>query len=252
MIKTILVDDELHCREALEILISTYCPELKLIASCSDGLSGVVAIQKHRPDLVFLDIAMPGMDGFEMLEKVGDIDFEVVFTTAYDEYAIKAFKVNAVDYLLKPIHRKELIQSVERISELITLKEQKKDEDQSLLRLLTNLKNSNKHEQISIPTLEGLEMQNINDILYIKSDGNYSELHTENEKPKLISKTLKYFELKLEAYSNFCRIHNSALINKNKMIKYVKGKGGYVVMKNGEMINVSRQKKRSLLKEFGF
>ena len=251
MIKTIIIDDELHCRESLEILISSYCPELNLVAVCSSGMEGIEAIFQHHPRLVFLDIAMPGMDGFEMLEKFDKIDFEVVFTTAIDEYTIKAFQINAIDYLMKPIHRTALVKAVHRINDLVLIKNQKRESDQHILQFLSHLKASNPFNQIPIPTMEGMDMQIVSDILYIKSDGNYSEIFSENEKPKLISKTLKYFELKLEVFPNFCRIHNSIIINMDKMRKYVKGKGGCVVMKDGQMLNVSRQKKLTLFKKIG-
>lgn len=249
--KALIIDDEQHCVEALRILLEKYCPEVEIIGTCYDGQCGLEAIRHHPPDLVFLDIAMPKMNGFDMLNELEEIDFEIIFTTAYDNYAIKAFKVSAVDYLLKPVDRHELADAVNQVKEKIFLKthaRQNLQNKQQMASLLENLQSSQSaFPNLAIPTLEGLEIIRIDDILYVLGEGNYAQIHLKNREPILISKTIKYIEDRVEGH-HFLRIHNSSLVNLDEVTRYTKGAGGQVVMRDGKVLNVSRNRKDELLR----
>lgn len=247
----LIIDDEAHCVEALMILINKYCPNVNVIDTCTDGECGLKSIEEQKPDLVFLDIAMPKMNGFDMLSQLEKIDFEIIFTTAYDNFAIKAFKVSAVDYLLKPIDRQELVNAVQVAEERIKLQEQSKkpvSNFEQFTMLLENLQqNKEAFPNIAIPTLEGLEIVKVCEILYVTGDSNYANIYLKNRPPILISKTVKYVEERLKGH-NFFRIHHSNLINLNEVVKYVKGIGGYVKMTDGQELSVSRSRKNELMK----
>lgn len=248
--RALIIDDEQHCIEALEALIRKYIPEMEVVGACRDGFCGLSGIRELEPELVFLDIAMPKMNGFEMLSQLESVDFEIIFTTAYDNYAIKAFRVSAVDYLLKPIDRKELLHAVNLVKEKIYLKQQanvaarRKEQMDILLENVRAQGNALPH--IAIPTLEGLEIIRADDILYVTGEGNYCQLFFTDRPPMLISKTIKYIEERVEGH-HFFRIHQSSLINLKEIRKYIKGAGGQVEMSDGKMLNVSRNKKDDLM-----
>lgn len=249
--RALIIDDEQHCIEALQSLIQKYCPEIEVVGTCKDGLCGLTGIENTEPDLVFLDIAMPKMNGFEMLSRLDDISFEIIFTTAYDNYAIKAFKVSAIDYLLKPVDRKELVKAIRLVKEKLYLKSRaniaSRNKEQ-LNILLDNISSRNDaFPNIAIPTLEGLEIIKVDDILYVTGEGNYSQIHFRNKPPMLISKTIKYIEDRIEGH-HFMRIHNSNLVNLKEISKYIKGAGGQVIMSDDKLLNVSRSRKDDLLK----
>jgi two-component system, LytTR family, response regulator len=251
MINALIIDDEAHCIDSLLILINKYCPNVSVLSSCPDGECGLESIEEYQPDLVFLDVAMPKMNGFDMLSKLEKIDFEIIFTTAFDNFAIKAFKVCAVDYLLKPVDRQELVNAVAIAEERINLRKQKTGNGSNLEQftmLLENLKqNQEAFPNIAIPTLEGFELVRVKDILYITGDSNYANVYIKNRSPLLVSKTIKYLEDRIKGH-NFFRIHHSNLINLSEVTKYVKGLGGYVIMSDGKQLNVSRSKKNELMK----
>lgn len=253
MINAVIIDDEKHCTESLQILLKKYCPEVYVIDTCSNGESGINSIIKHKPDLIFLDIAMPKMSGFDMLSKLNKIDFEIVFTTAFDNYAIKAFKVSAADYLLKPVDRKELINATELVSNRIHLKKLSKSTSSKLNRLtmlLENLQHSkDAFPNIAVPTMDGLEIVKAEEIIYIIGDSNYVHIHIKDKKSLMISKTIKYMEERLTGH-NFFRIHNSYFVNINEVIKYNKGSGGSVIMSDGKQLSVSKTRKNELMKLF--
>ncbi|QHT66199.1 response regulator transcription factor [Rhodocytophaga rosea] len=243
MIKAILIDDEKHCRETLSIQLERYCPQVKLLAECSTASQGLQAIADYQPDVVFLDIEMPVMNGFEMLGRLSDITFEVIFTTGYDSYAIKAIRFSALDYLLKPIDKDELMKAVGKISQR---------RHNPLAQQLDILMQKLNHkpvvlQKIALPTLEGYELVPVVHIIQCESDGNYTLVYLKNGKKFLISRTLKEIEELLEG-QGFLRIHHSHLINLNEIIRYVRGEGGYVVMSDNTSVNVSRSRKDILLK----
>ena len=237
----IIVDDEKHCRDVLALLLQKYCPQVQVLASCPSAQAGVEAITLHRPDMVFLDIEMPGMNGFDMLEACRYTDFKLIFTTAYNEYAIKAIRHNALDYILKPVDKDELVQAVERAWQDRSAKSSAHVE--GLIEYLNKQKTG---DRIALPTLEGLQILQSEDIYYCESDGGYTRFFLSNGKVSLISKTLKEVEDVLES-KGFCRIHNSYLINLRFVQKYIRGDGGEVIMANGSNIPVSRNKKQDFL-----
>ena len=237
----IIVDDEKHCRDVLALLLQKHCPTVNLLASCGDGQSGLDAIEMHHPDIVFLDIEMPGMSGFDMLEATRFTNFEVIFTTAYNEYAIKAIRHNALDYILKPIDKDELIQAVSRMQTVQPVKETTRVEN--FVEYLTRQKMG---DRIALPTSDGLQILQSEEIWYCESEGGYTRFYLTNGKISLISKTLKEVQDVLEA-KGFCRVHHSYLINLRYVQKYVRGDGGEVIMANGKNIPVSRNKKQEFL-----
>lgn len=238
----ILIDDEKDSLEGLEIMLSRYCPHVRVMSMCQGPVKGMECIHKHRPDLVFLDIEMPVMNGFEMLEALDTIDFDIIFITAYDEFAIKAFKVSAMDYLLKPVGEEELIQAVAKVDQ----KRQQLKVGQVDV-LLTNLKNSEEgFTKIALPSMEGLDFINIDDILHCEADSNYTTIFTVHDERFTISRTLKEFEEMLSSTS-FIRTHQSHLINLNHIKKYIKGSGGEVVLSDGTHIQVARARKENLI-----
>ncbi len=242
MIKAIIIDDEMHCRKTLAILLEEYCPDVQLVEQCSEAETGIKAIKEGKPDLVFLDIEMPNMNGFEMLEKLPEINFEIIFTTGYDQYAIKAFHFSALDYLLKPVERVELQRAVQKVSQrLHSLLPQQME---ILLQKLHQP--ASPVQKIALPTMEGLQMIAVNSIISCASDSNYTTFLLKNKQKIIVSRPLKEIEEMLEEYS-FVRVHNCNLVSLNEIEKYVKGEGGYLVMTDGSTIDVSRSKKETLL-----
>jgi two-component system, LytTR family, response regulator len=242
MINTIIIDDEPYCCEALETMIAKFCPELTVTAVLHSGVDALEVFAHVTPQLVFLDIQMPHMTGFEFLEKMPCINFAVIFTTSYDQYGIKAIRFSALDYLLKPIDRVELMQAVAKVSKTL------KNPTDLQLELLVQKFNSPKSpiKVIAVPTMEGLEMVEIDSIISCSSEGNYTHFLLKNNKRITASRTLKDVEDLLSEYP-FVRVHNSFLVNINEIRKYVKGEGGYLVMSDGINIDVSRTRKEMLL-----
>ncbi|GAB2559646.1 LytR/AlgR family response regulator transcription factor [Spirosoma areae] len=237
----ILVDDEKHCRDVLALLLAKYCPQITLMASCADGAEGVEAIDRHHPDLVFLDIEMPGMSGFDLLKACRFTGFRVIFTTAYNEYAIQAIRHNALDYILKPIDKDELRQAVAKAEEAISVRPSSQVDE-----FVAYLNRQKTGDRIALPTMEGLQILQSEEIYYCESDGGYTHFFLTNGKAVLISKTLKEVEDVLES-KGFCRVHHGYLINVRYVQKYIRGDGGEVIMANNKNIPVSRNKKQEFL-----
>lgn len=244
MIKAIIVDDEPYCCETLSILLDRYCPQVEVTGSYHSAMQALGPIREQQPQLLFLDIEMPRMNGFELLEKVKDLSFELIFTTSYDQYAIKAIRFSALDYLLKPIDREELQRSVQKVEQRL-----RTPLSQQLDLLFQKLQSpSHLFSKIAIPTLEGLQMVAVDSIVHCASDSNYTILLLKDKQRVVASRTLKEIEELLEDYS-FLRVHHSSLVNLNEVCKYVKGEGGYLVMSDGTSVNVSRSRKEGLLKK---
>ena len=242
-IKAIIVDDEPDCCESLATLLERFCPEVRITAICNSGQEALTAIQEIKPHLVFLDIEMPYMNGFELLEKLPVIDFELVFTTSYDQYAIKAFRFSALDYLLKPVDREELQKSVKKVGSWM-----QNPLPQQLEILLQKINHPNNSiHRIALPTMEGLQLVPISSIISCTSEGNYTIFFMKDKQKIVVSRPLKEAEEMLAEYS-FLRVHNSHMVNMNEINKYMKGEGGYLVMSDGSIVDVSRSKKEILLK----
>ena len=246
MINAILIDDEEHCRESLSIQLARNCPDVNLLAACPSAAEGLKAIGQGRPDLVFLDVEMPRMNGFELLQQVTPIPFEVIFTTGYDAYAIKAIRFSALDYLLKPIDKDELIKAVAKVhaKPAPTINQQ----FDILLEKLGGDKPV-RLQKIALPSLEGFELVQLEAILRCESDSNYTYVFLKNGRKILVARTLKEIEELLDGHS-FLRVHHSHVVNLNEIERYVRGEGGYLIMSDNSSVTVSRSRKETLLKVF--
>ena len=244
MINAVLIDDELHCLKTLSILLREYCREVNVLEQCRSANEGLQAIRRTQPDLVFLDVEMPGKNGFELLEGLTEISFAVIFTTGYDQYAIKAIRFSALDYLLKPIDAMELMNALKRVEgQRLPMQDQFKI-------LLNQLQNRDCLNKVAVPTMEGFELIPIDDIIQCEADDNYTHLYLKTKRIVTVSRTLKEVEEQLQHLSFFVRVHHSHLVNLKEVTKYVRGEGGYLVMNDGSSISVSRSRKEALLKFF--
>ncbi len=246
MIKAILIDDEMHCLKTLGMLLGEYCANVQVLEKCNDAATGLKAIELHKPDLVFLDIEMPEMNGFEMLEHLPQINFAVIFTTGYDQYAIKAFHFSALDYLLKPIEPKELIDAVKKVEEQHHLP--MPEQFEMLLKKIGGVNSG--FTKIAVPTAEGFELISATDVIYFEAESNYTHIFLKNKNKIIACRTLKKIEEQIQDYNFFVRVHNSYMVNLNEVVRYVRGEGGYLIMSDNSSINVSRNRKDALLKFF--
>lgn len=244
MISAIIIDDEPYCCETLDMMIGRFCPEIKVVAVLNSGAEGLEALSQYRPQLVFLDIEMPYMNGFEFLERAHFVNFGLIFTTSYDQYAIRAIRFSAMDYLLKPIDRLELIQAVSKVSKSL------ENPTQMQLEILMQKFNwpKNPIKKIALPTMEGLQMVDIDSIISCSSDSNYTNFYLKHDKKLTASRTMKDVEELLSDYA-FLRVHNSYIVNLNEINKYFKGEGGYLLMSDGSRIDVSRSRKEILIQK---
>lgn len=246
MIKAIIVDDELGARESLSKMIEKNCKQLEIVAKADSAQAAFEAITSKKPDLVFLDIEMPNGNAFDLLEKFKEINFNIIFTTAYDHYAIKAIKFSAVDYILKPIDPEELTEAVKRFEK----KQQGEPNvlDKQFKTLLSNVRPENKLKKVGIPDGDGLIFINLSDIVRCESDGNYTFFILTNGKKIIASRTLGEYE-QMFTEDNFFRVHRSHLINLQHVKKYIKGEGGYVIMTDDSQVEVSRRNKNEFLEK---
>lgn len=243
MLRTILIDDEETSLNSLMHKLINHFPQIDINAVCSSAIEGMDAITRHKPDLVFLDIEMPIMNGFTLLQNLEYRNFELIFVTAYDHYAIKAIKFSALDYLVKPVEIEELQNAIQRAEERFSESPNKR-----LEILLENLDSEKKRfSKIAIPSVEGLEFLSVKNILYLEASSNYTTLYLEGKKKYVVSKTLKEFE-ELLPEEIFVRIHHSCIINKNYVEKYLKGDGGQVVLQGNIILDISKRKKADFLR----
>lgn len=244
MITATIVDDEPDCCESMVLLLERYCPEVKVLDICYSAENALQSIKEQAPQILFLDIEMPFMNGFELLEKLENIPFELIFTTSYDQYAIKAIRFSALDYLLKPIDREELQKAVQKAAQ-----RSHPPLPQQFEILLQKLKYPTiPINKIAIPTMEGYQLIAAESIISCASDSNYTHLFLKDKRKIIASRNLKEMEVLLEDYP-FTRVHHSHIVNINEVEKYIKGEGGYLIMSDGSSINVSRSRKELLLKK---
>ncbi|MDF2193582.1 LytTR family DNA-binding domain-containing protein [Paraflavitalea sp. CAU 1676] len=244
MIKAIIIDDEPYCCEVLSTLLEKYCPTVTVEAVCHSAAEAMQAITNHPVQLVFLDIEMPHMNGFQLLEKLPHINFDLIFTTSYDQYALKAIKFSALDYLLKPIDRIELQAAVRKAHDRLM-----RPLPQQLQILLQKLHQpAQQVNQVALPTMEGLQLVPLDSIISCSSSSNYTIISLKDKLKITVSRTLKEVEEMLEE-SGFMRVHHSYLVNLNEIRKYIKGEGGNLIMSDRSSIDVSRSKKELLLKK---
>jgi two-component system LytT family response regulator len=244
-LKTVIIDDESNSIDVLKILIDKYCPEIVVEGTACDAETGRRMVAACSPDLVFLDIEMPLNSGFDMLDKIDKKDFQVIFITAYDHYALKAIKYCALDYLLKPVDIDELVEAVHKVSE-----RRHQDKPGDLINVLKEyLKKDIPADKVAIPTVEGLQFVNAREIIRCEATGNYTNMYLIGNRHYLITRSLKEYEGLLSPH-NFVRVHNAHLINLNHIEKYMKGEGGYAIMADGSIVDISKRKKRDFLSRF--
>ena len=243
MLKAIIIDDEPYCCETIATLLEDN-QEVEIVSICHNATDALIAIKKYSPDLIFLDVEMPKMNGFEMLEQLPQVNFEIIFTTSYDQYALKAIRFSAIDYLLKPVDAEELQIAIQKV-----LQRTHKPIVQQLEILMQKIHQpSTPVNKIAMPTMEGLQMIPVDSIISCESDSNYTILKLKDSKKIIVSRTLKDIEELLEEHS-FIRVHRCYLANLNEVEKYVKGEGGYLVMSDGSTIDVARNKKETLMRK---
>jgi two-component system LytT family response regulator len=239
----IIIDDENHCIKTLTNLLETNFPLVNILASCHESPKAYDLINRYHPDFIFLDIEMPFLNGFDLLSKFEQINFDVIFTTAYDSYAIKAIKYSALDYLLKPIDKEDLASALDKI-------ERKKSSiSKAQVQMATAVHNKQLPDTIALPTADGLSFASVGDIVYCEADGGYTRFYMADSSEILLSKTLGDVDELLGDY-DFYRIHHSSLINLKQVKKYIRGEGGEVVMSNGKYLAVARTRKTDFLNVF--
>jgi two-component system LytT family response regulator len=245
MLTAIIIDDEPKARLLLSTILQDFCKDVMVVALCEDLPSGVKAIKKENPNLVFLDIEMPGHSGLELLEffKESEINFSIIFTTAYNEFALKAFKFSAIDYLLKPLEHSQVVEAVERYKKISS-----QYAAQQLKQFQQNLQNKDSTDKrIIVPSSQSIHFLKPNSIIMIKGDGAYCELFLEDNSKILASKNLKHFQEALVDNSDFIRSHKSYIINKQHIKQYVRADGGSVLLSNNLSALISSDKLDDLL-----
>ena len=240
-IRSVIVDDEKHCRENLTNLLQKYFPEIEIVGYAKNALEGLQVIKLHQPNVVFLDVEMPGGDAFNMLDLIDNPSFEIVFVTAFDHYALKAIKFSALDYLLKPIHTDDLKKAIYKTKKILALK-------MNNMRLMTLKHNrgNRSHQKIALPTDGGIEYFDITDVIYIKGEGNYSWFyHKDSERKVLVSKTLSEYEEILDDF-DFIRSHKGFLVNLHQVKKFLNKDGGCLQMCNNHEIPIARRRRETV------
>ena len=246
MFRAVLIDDDESNLSSLSEKLGKHCPQIEIIARCDNAQDGIKAIDGLQPDVVFLDIEMPVMNGFVMLQQLIYKNFELIFVTAYDHYAIKAIRYSALDYLVKPVEIEELKAAVSSVEV-----NRKNQSSHSQLELLLEYLQKKQPRRITIPTGKGLQFINLEDIIYLEASNNYTNIYLSTGQKFLVSRTLKDFE-ELLPTETFLRIHHSNIINKSFVEKYIRGEGGQVVMRNGIVLDVSKRKKSEFLQAIGY
>lgn len=243
MLKAVILEDEENSRKLLSGFITDYCPEVNVVSAVDNVKAGLEAINEFHPDVVFMDIELKGETSFDLLDKLGEIDFDIIFITAYESYMLKAIKLSAVDYLLKPINAQELKSAVEKLKK----KRNQLVSNKSLEALMNNFRNNYQDHQIAVSFSEGLVFIKITDIIYLESDGAYSHFYLKGNEKMVSSKNIKEYEDLLSDH-NFFRIHKSYMVNKAEVSRYIRGEGGYVIMSNKVNLDVSRRRKDEFLR----
>jgi two-component system, LytTR family, response regulator len=243
-IRTILIDDEPDCTSLLKFELTQNCPQIEVVAVFNSSTKALEEIEFLNPDLIFLDIEMPLMNGFELLEKLMPIHFNIVFVTAYNQFAVRAFKFNALDYLVKPFDLPELVAAIAKVEKNILPTKMQYESLQQVMK-------GEKISKIAIPSHNGVSFIEVNEIEYAESSNNYTKLILLNKQSHIISKTLKDVQEVLEDL-HFLRVHRQYIINLNHVKQFYRGENMYVVMANGENIPVARSQKDKLVEKFGW
>ena len=246
MIRVIMVDDEPQNSKALDIKLKELADDIDVIGIFNYPEKAVSAIKKLRPDLVFLDIEMPGMNGFQLLEKLEQFDFEVIFVTAYNEYMLNALHISALDYLLKPVDSEELKNALERFRKRISIQQSRLDKKEQFELLSETLRDQNAPKRLAVATLQGITFLKIKEIVRVEALSNYSTFHLVNKQKIMVSKTLKDFE-SLLVQQSFFRVNRSCIVNTDYIIRYKNEDGGVLELHDGTEIGVGPHRKSELL-----
>lgn len=243
ILKAVIIDDSAQARKLLRLMLLELCPDVDVVGEAENVDSGLTIIQQFKPDAVFLDIEMPGKTGLQLAESLKDIGFtgSIIFTTAFSTYAIQAFRLSAIDYLLKPIQEDQLVESIQKI----IAQKASTNNALKLKALQENLK-PNGAQILCIPSQQGIEYVNISDIYFLKAEGSYVRIVCKNNIQKFVAKNLKYFENSLESIPKFIRTHRSYLVNMDEVVYYSKSDGGSLSLSNGVQIPVSRERKATI------
>jgi len=245
MLNAILIDDEPDCIRLLALQLKEHCPQVQVLGQFTSSVEGLHAIRKMKPDVVFLDVEMPEMNGFALLEELDDIPFSLIFITAYNEFAIKAFRYSALDYLLKPLDTHELQEAVKKA-------EKRQRIDQGQIEMLQSQLQKGQHPQkIAVPSQSGVAFIELKDLVYCEADSNYTKLFLTTGKNYLLSKTLREVQHVLEE-RNFLRVHRQFLVNLDHIKMYHKGEAAYLEMNGGPNIPVAKNQKERLVQKFGW
>jgi two-component system LytT family response regulator len=240
----IIVDDEEKARNMLQLLVDEHCPKIKVLAHCKNVPEAVAAINEHKPQIIFLDVDMPGYSGFQLLDFFQEVNFEIIFTTAFSEYALQAFRVSAIDFLLKPIDIDQLIDAVEKVK-----KKTQPDVYNKQLNLIRSSNSKKPLETIAISTSGSIEFVQVDDIIVLQADRAYTKIILTNEQEIIASKNIKEFEETLAASLQFFRAHRSCIINLKQVLRYNKTEGGNIEMKNGNQVPLSKDAKDEFIKK---
>ncbi len=245
--KSIIIDDEQDSRETLQNYVVKYCPDVSIVAECANIIEAEKALSAHQPDFVFLDIEMPYGNAFDLLDKLKKIDFEIIFVTAFNQYAVQAFNLSAAHYLQKPVDIDELVQAVDKVKKRLAAHH---DINHSKI-LMDNLSALNtQHQKVVLPLMDGFMVVKLQEIVYCEAQDNFTCFYlTDGQKP-LICRKLKFYENTLPQHG-FCRVHRSFMINLEYVKRYIKGKGGTVIMTNGKEIQVANARKQDFLGRMG-
>ena len=245
-LRTIIIDDEPDCVAVVEMLLKQHCPHIEIVASTTKSREGVELIRSLKPDAVFLDIEMPVMNGFQLLDEIGTVHFQLIFTTAYDRYAVQAFKYSAIDYLLKPIDPQELIATVAKV-------EQKQAVDLRQLELLRHqlyAPNLSIGDKIALPYAHGYIIVEVTQIVYCESDGSYTKVFLTSGEVHLITRSIGEVEETMESNGSFFRIHRQYFINLKHIKRIVKTDGGFVTMHGNVDVPIARNRREEFIKLF--
>jgi two-component system, LytTR family, response regulator len=244
-ISAIIVDDAAQARKLLRLMLAEIANDINIVGEAATVEEAVAIIQATKPDVVFLDIEMPGKSGFQLAAELSQnkVPYEIIFTTAYNEYAIRAFRLAAIDYLLKPINENQLAEAIDKLRKI-------KWAQQTELRLQSMIQNFKNEKQaiLSVPSLNGYNFLKVTEILYIKASGSYAEIHIAGKATLTVSKNLKYFESALESFVQFVRVHRSCLININQMKRFDKADRGLIVMNDDAEIDLARERREPFFK----
>lgn len=238
----VIIDDESLSIKNIEIIVTDFCPSVRVVGKTQMPIEGVKLINENKPDIVFLDVEMPGMNGFDVLDAIPNKQFDIIFVTAYDNYAIKAFKVNAIDYIQKPVNIKEVVNAVNKVIEKKATQQHNIEDYRRIFEDLTRLRN----QKINIPTSEGITRLDKSEIIHIQADGRYSRLFLNNNESLFVTKTLKELEEIINS-ETFFRVHKSHLVNTDYIKKYNISSSHQLELSNGKVVDISRRKRDDFL-----